>query len=61
MTIDQNLTIICLIDARENLHQRGLARAVFTADHMDLARPATNAHVVQDGYAAEAFTDVSHL
>ena len=61
VAIDQNLTLICYIYACEHLHQRGLARAVFTADHMDLARTATKAHVIQDGYAAKAFTDISHL
>ena len=38
LPIDQDAAAGRLLDAREDLHQRGLARAVLTDEHVDLAR-----------------------
>ena len=49
------------IDTAENIHQRGLASAVFATEGMDLAFRHLNVHVVQRLNAGELFGDILHF
>ena len=48
------------VDAREDFDEGAFARAVFTRQHMHLARKAFQVGVAQDGHRAEAFGDAAH-
>ena len=48
------------IDAGEHLHQRGLARAVFTHQRVHLALAHLQIHVVQRMHAGKRFVDALH-
>ena len=49
------------IDAAENVHQRGFARAVLAADGVDLAFFDFDVHLVQRFHAGEDLGDVLHF
>ncbi len=49
------------VDAREHLHQRGFAGAVFADDRMDLAFAHGQVDVVQRLHTREAFLDAAHF
>ena len=49
------------VDAAEDVHQRGFARAVLAAQGVDLALGHLDIHVVQRLHAGEYFGDVLHF
>ena len=61
LTIEVNFALILLIGAREYLHQRGLARAVFAQQRVAFALLHAQVHMIQRQYAREFFNDAAHL
>ena len=61
LTVDEDLARIREIDARDHVHQRGLAAAVLTEDGEDLAAVDLQADVVVGDDAAEGLRDPAQL
>jgi hypothetical protein len=49
------------VDARQHLHQRGLAGAVLADHGVDLAGAHAQVHVLQRGHAVKALRDAAHV
>ena len=49
------------IDTAENIHQRGLASAIFATEGMDLAFRHLDVHVIQRLNAGELLGDILHF
>ena len=56
-----DLAAVGRVDAGDDLHQRGLARAVLAHQRMDRPRPDPQLHIVQRDNAGEFLADVVHF
>jgi hypothetical protein len=61
VAVDADRALVRRMDAREHLHQRGLAGAVLSDDGVDLTRPEVEVHAVEHLHADEALADSLHL
>src|SRR6266581_6346551 len=61
LAVDEDLTLLGLRQAVEDVHQRCLARSVLTEEGVDLARLYSQVDVVVGDEAAEAFRDPPQL
>ncbi len=52
--VDDDLALVRLLHSREQSQQRGLARAVFAEQHVDLAAAEVERHLVQGDDAWKA-------
>ena len=59
--MDEDLAVIRVINAREHVHERGLAAAVFPQKRKDFALAQGKADVVVCNDLAKRFFDVVHL
>ena len=57
LAIEHEATFVGCLDAREDLHERALARAILTNQGQDLARMQLEVHVLQRDHAGEALRD----
>jgi hypothetical protein len=55
--IEQDLAGVLLIDPRQDLHERRLARAILTHERVNLAGKKLNPNVVQRPHAGEGLRD----
>jgi len=61
LSVDEDLAVIRVINAREHVHERGLAAAVFPQKRKDFALAQGKADVVVCNDLAKRFFDVAHL
>jgi len=61
LTIQPNLTLVRLIEAVENFHQRALARAVLAQQSVDFAGAHVKINPVAGQHTGEALGDAAHL
>ena len=59
--IDENLTLIRMVQAIKHLHQRRFAGAIFAKQRMNLARPHIKVDAVRRQNARKTFDDAAHL
>ena len=59
--IHVNLSLVGKVNARDHIHQRGFAAAVFAQDGQDLSPVHVQVRVIVGHHAAEAFGDSAHL
>ncbi len=60
LALDLDRPIVGLVNATQDLHERGLAGAVATCEGVDLATPDLEIHAVEDANPAEALGDAGH-
>ena len=58
--LKQDLSLVFSVDPAENLHQRGLSRAVFADQPVYLAPRQRQPAVIQGKYARKPLCDVFH-
>ncbi len=58
VAVDQHRALRGRLVAREDFHQRRLARAVFAEQTVDAPRREIEAHAVQHAHGAEVFADI---
>ena len=61
LAVNVNLALVVHQRPREDVHQRGLARAVFAQQRQHLARIQAEIDLVQRTYWAEALADANHF